>query len=494
MASLEEATILAQIQALHAKRAAGLRPASEAALAPRTWSWDRIVVVTENLPVSVALLPRSAGERSDAPRAWKVERGHSAMDGCSGAFTLPTVYVGLLRLISPCTAVELAALRATLAEEHSCYPVVIDSEGDAEVARTHEDFVRFGDTIMWPLFHSFGLGWKNFSTATWNAYVTINRMFATTIASVVALSSRDMVWIHGLGLLLLPAMIREVVGGAKVAVAAPATAVDASEPQQSDTDAAIASSSAAEATAALASAAAAGSCAIGIFVHTPWPSHEFYSALPMRRELLAGMIAADVVGFHTFDYVQHFNESCRHVIEMLQPPGMIGEKLSTWDGLLSVPLTSLATRGVPSRRGSTAFVSMASPPASPRHGVVQSAALDVGHRAQLGVFPIGIDPSALRATQQKPSTQRRIAELRTQVSSERVRAREREGGRGGGGRREEISVFTHARTLTHKLYKHARTSLARVSFFLTMPPPPPLILYRSSPASKYSWAWGGRIR
>ena len=40
---------------------------------------------------------------------------------------------------------------------------------------------------------------------------------------------------------------------------------------------------------------------------------------------------------------------------------------------------------------------------------------DEGHRARLGVFPIGIEPAKLRATQQKPATQQRILELQAKV-------------------------------------------------------------------------------
>ena len=308
----DEAALLAQIQALHAKRNARVAAAAAAerqsvgsALdAPPQRSWDRIVVVMENLPVKIVL--------DTSTRRWSITRLRSAMDGCGESPSLPAVFVGIIYLTCKCSAAELANLRSRLAVEHCCYPIVIDGS-NASVARTHEEFVRFGDTIMWPLFHSFSLGWKNFSTPTWNAYVSINRMFSTAIDTDVGLRASDMVWVHGLGLLLLPAMIRELrpraaakaatsaVGSAAISAATGGDATSG-DPISADASSAEASGSGGVGT--------SGSCAIGIFVHTPWPSRDLYSALPMRRELLAGMIAADVVGFHTFDYVQHFNESC----------------------------------------------------------------------------------------------------------------------------------------------------------------------------------------
>jgi trehalose-6-phosphate synthase len=301
-----EASLLSQIQALHAKRNARVAAAAKAqrvggALnAPPQRSWDRIVVVMENLPVKVVL--------DASTRRWSIKRLRSAMDGCGESPSLPAVFVGILCLTCECSAAELADLRSRLAEEHCCYPIIIDGS-NASVARTHEEFVRFGDTIMWPLFHSFSLGWKNFSTPTWNAYVSINRMFTTAIDTDVGLGASDMVWVHGLGLLLLPAMIREL----RPRAAAKAAGSGAISGGAASGDA---TSGDASAEASGSGAGTSGSCAIGIFVHTPWPSRDLYSALPMRRELLAGMIAADVVGFHTFDYVQHFNESCVSLVRV----------------------------------------------------------------------------------------------------------------------------------------------------------------------------------
>ena len=38
---------------------------------------------------------------------------------------------------------------------------------------------------------------------------------------------------------------------------------------------------------------------LGWFLHTPFPSSEIYRALPLREEILRGVLAADLVGFHT---------------------------------------------------------------------------------------------------------------------------------------------------------------------------------------------------
>ena len=53
---------------------------------------------------------------------------------------------------------------------------------------------------------------------------------------------------------------------------------------------------------------------IGWFLHTPFPSAEIYVTLPLRKELLRGVLAADLIAFHTFDYGRHFMNSCSRVL------------------------------------------------------------------------------------------------------------------------------------------------------------------------------------
>src|SRR5437867_1075310 len=47
---------------------------------------------------------------------------------------------------------------------------------------------------------------------------------------------------------------------------------------------------------------------IGFFLHTPFPSYDIFRTLPTawRREILEGILGADLIGFHTIDYTQHF--------------------------------------------------------------------------------------------------------------------------------------------------------------------------------------------
>src|SRR5690606_29554559 len=53
---------------------------------------------------------------------------------------------------------------------------------------------------------------------------------------------------------------------------------------------------------------------IGFFQHIPFPSYEMFRLIPWRTELLEGMIGADLVGFHTYDDVQHFLNAATRIL------------------------------------------------------------------------------------------------------------------------------------------------------------------------------------
>ena len=53
---------------------------------------------------------------------------------------------------------------------------------------------------------------------------------------------------------------------------------------------------------------------VGLFLHTPFPATEFFRTLPQRKELLVGMLSADLLGFHIYDYARHFMDACAKVM------------------------------------------------------------------------------------------------------------------------------------------------------------------------------------
>lgn len=117
----------------------------------------------------------------------------------------------------------------------------------------------FCNSTLWPLFHYFP-SFVEFNNDTFSAYEETNGIFSNKIISV--LRPNDVVWIHDYQLLLLPGMIREHKPNAT----------------------------------------------IGFFLHIPFPSFELFRLLhrPWKEKLISGLLGADLIGFHTHEYVQHF--------------------------------------------------------------------------------------------------------------------------------------------------------------------------------------------
>ncbi|KAL2174929.1 glycosyltransferase family 20 protein [Thermothelomyces heterothallicus CBS 202.75] len=205
---------------------------------------------------------------------------------------------------------EAGPMREQLKEQYNAIPVFVDDE----LADRH--YNGFANSILWPLFH-YHPGEITFDESAWAAYREVNRLFAQTVIKDV--QDGDLVWVHDYHLMLLPQMLREEIGKSKKNVK------------------------------------------IGFFLHTPFPSSEIYRILPVREQLLLGILDCDLIGFHTYDYARHFLSSCSRILSTATTPNGVD-----WNGR---------------------FVTV-------------------------GAFPIGIDPDKFVEGLKKESVQNRIAALK----------------------------------------------------------------------------------
>ena len=53
---------------------------------------------------------------------------------------------------------------------------------------------------------------------------------------------------------------------------------------------------------------------IGFFWHVPWPASEVFRILPSARDMVAGLLGADLLGFHTEGYAENFRETARDLL------------------------------------------------------------------------------------------------------------------------------------------------------------------------------------
>jgi trehalose 6-phosphate synthase len=60
-----------------------------------------------------------------------------------------------------------------------------------------------------------------------------------------------------------------------------------------------------------------GDAQVGLFWHHPWPSPEQFSICPWRKEIIEGMLGADVIGFHIQQHCNNFLETVGQEIESI---------------------------------------------------------------------------------------------------------------------------------------------------------------------------------
>jgi trehalose-phosphatase len=152
-----------------------------------------------------------------------------------------------------------------LEEEHDALAVFVsDKDYDGHYA-------HYCKTILWPVFHYIIPDHpksKAFLDHSWCFYVKINQAFADRV--VQNYKRGDIIWVHDYHLCLVPAMIRQKLPDAQ----------------------------------------------IGFFLHTAFPSSEVFRCLAARKELLDGMLGANLVAFQTPEYAHHFLQTCSRIMSV----------------------------------------------------------------------------------------------------------------------------------------------------------------------------------
>uniref|UniRef100_K3W821 alpha,alpha-trehalose-phosphate synthase (UDP-forming) n=1 Tax=Globisporangium ultimum (strain ATCC 200006 / CBS 805.95 / DAOM BR144) TaxID=431595 RepID=K3W821_GLOUD len=276
----------------------------EEILPPATDSRRRLIMVSNRLPISF--------QKNETTGEWsfKMSSGGlvTALNGIRDE--VPFIWIGWLG--EEIAQEDQNKVREKLAKEFNCVPVFLSKE---IAERYYNDF---SNDILWPTFHYVPLplfkagSEKKFDFRLWDAYKLANKRFAQAVNQVYR--DGDYVWIHDYHLMNLPALLRK------------------RHPR----------------------------CKIGWFLHTPFPSSEMYRTLPVGKQILEGLLGADLLGFHTYDYARHFLSACSRI-----PGATTSPKGIEWED----------------------------------------------HFSSVGVFPIGIDPEHFEGILEKPETQTRIKDL-----------------------------------------------------------------------------------
>ncbi|MGA4668699.1 alpha,alpha-trehalose-phosphate synthase (UDP-forming) [Propionibacteriaceae bacterium Y1923] len=138
--------------------------------------------------------------------------------------------------------------------EHDGFTIVPVPLSTDEVEEYYEGF---SNATLWPLYHD-SVAFPEFHREWWDAYQSVNRRFAEKAAEIA--DEGATVWVQDYQLQLVPQMLRELRPDLK----------------------------------------------IGFFLHIPFPPIELYLQLPWRRQILEGLLGADLVGFQTVGGSRNF--------------------------------------------------------------------------------------------------------------------------------------------------------------------------------------------
>jgi len=129
-------------------------------------------------------------------------------------------------------------------------------------------YYGFANEGLWPLCHIAHTR-PSFREADWQYYQTVNRKFAQATLEELSGTAEPLILIQDYHFALLPRLIKEERPDARVA----------------------------------------------LFWHIPWPNPESFGICPWQRELLHGMLGADLIGFHIQFHCNNFLETVDRTLE-----------------------------------------------------------------------------------------------------------------------------------------------------------------------------------
>ncbi len=140
-----------------------------------------------------------------------------------------------------------------------------------EISRYYEGF---SNASLWPLYHDV-VERPQYHRSWWDSYVSVNQQFADRAAEV---AGRDgVVWVHDYQLQLVPKMLRELRPDLR----------------------------------------------IGFFLHIPFPPMELFMQLPGRRQIIEGLLGADLIGFQRPQAASNFLQLARTLCDLKPSQGTV---------------------------------------------------------------------------------------------------------------------------------------------------------------------------
>lgn len=212
---------------------------------------SHVLIVSNRLPVSVS--------KVDGKLVFSTSIGGLATGLQDYAKNRRSTWVGWPGIPSDeLTAADKKFIIKRLAKS-KCTPVFLSQK------QVDEFYNGYSNDLLWPLFHSLKFKDSPHHARWWKAYREVNQLFAD--AAKKAAQPGSTIWVHDYQLLLVPEYIR------------------AKKPRAN----------------------------IGFFVHIPFPPAKEFLGFPESKKLVRGLLNADLLGFHTPNYVADFLDICREL-------------------------------------------------------------------------------------------------------------------------------------------------------------------------------------
>jgi trehalose 6-phosphate synthase/phosphatase len=208
---------------------------------------SHVIIVSNRLPVSV--------KKVDGELEFSASLGGLATGLSSYVSDGKSIWVGWPGIASEeLTEADKQYITIELARRQ-CAPVFL-------TRKQISDFYNgYSNSLLWPISHNLPLE-PGDESSWWKAYRTANQLFADAVLSLARPNST--IWVHDYQLLLLPELLRAERSGGH----------------------------------------------IGFFLHIPFPEPAAWRKVKQSKQLLTGMLGADLVGFHTTGYSRNFIACC----------------------------------------------------------------------------------------------------------------------------------------------------------------------------------------
>ncbi|MEO8907744.1 MAG: trehalose-6-phosphate synthase [Microbacteriaceae bacterium] len=222
-------------------------------------------------------------------------------------------------------------------------PFVSDGIDIVPITLSEQDieyyYEGFSNDTLWPLYHDV-IAPPSFHREWWDAYVAVNRRFAT--AAIAAAARGAVIWVHDYQLQLVPKMIRD---------------------ERPDV-------------------------VIGFFNHIPFPAYGIYSQLPWRRQIVEGVLGADVIGFQRLADAANFARAARRL-----------KGFDTRGSVIEVPILS------------------DDPDAGSHRHVTRNRRGRLVRTVLVRQFPISIDAQLYQELARRPEIQARARQIREELGN-----------------------------------------------------------------------------